>query len=129
MITTLKQFSPSSRLRIKLLSDQPDFKVMVEDYQGGSYYLKEEVDSLLDIQPIETAPKDGSPVIALFPDNTKGWIPIGVKWITEGHEFLVNEGFWSLLVAGKYAEDSEVHPTHWLPALDFLNAELRGESL
>jgi len=125
MITSLKQFSPSSGLRIKLLSDTPDFKVMVEDYQNGSYYLKTEVNSLLSIQPIETAPKDGSHVIALFLDNKKGWIPIGVKWL----EYPGYEGFWSLLVAGKYAEDSEVHPTHWLPILDFLNATQLGGPL
>jgi hypothetical protein len=64
-------------------------------------------------QPIETAPKgsgkpyEEGPAILGWDGHrmtTVGWFPTRE-----------NSGYWSLVCAGSYAEDSEWEPTHWMP--------------
>ena len=52
-------------------------------------------------QPIETAPKDGTPILGYC----EGYMTT-VEWVALG-------GFWNLCECGKFAEDGEWNPTHW----------------
>lgn len=52
-------------------------------------------------QPIETAPKDGTHVLAYDGSNMTT-----VKW---------DRDYWALIEQGYYAEDNEWWPTHWMP--------------
>jgi hypothetical protein len=54
-------------------------------------------------QPIETAPKDGTEILAW-----DGSVRTTAVWWVPGKQ-------WSLVSPGEYAEDSEVWPTHWMP--------------
>lgn len=60
-------------------------------------------------QPIETAPKDGTPVLGWDGDcmtTVQWWWPsIGTP----------ADGYWDLVCAGMYASDGEWAPTHWMP--------------
>jgi hypothetical protein len=63
-------------------------------------------------QPIETAPKDGRPVLLFVPDlrgDNPDWITARWEWSTIEH------GDWRLIQAGSYAGDSDIcgDPTHW----------------
>ena len=50
---------------------------------------------------IETAPKDGTPVLGYA-----GGDITTVKW---------GNNYWTLCECGAYAEDGEWWPTHWIP--------------
>lgn len=67
-------------------------------------------------QPIETAPKDGTPIIGLSPmDKFSGGV-IGVQWIPVtykkywGGEFKLG-GYWARSCHTQVVET----PTHWIP--------------
>jgi hypothetical protein len=55
-------------------------------------------------QPIETAPRDGTPILGV-----SGSTMTTVEWDGD------IGGYWSLIVCGSYAEDGEWWPTHWMP--------------
>ena len=54
-------------------------------------------------QPIETAPKDGISILVALSRHNESITT--VYW----------DSYWSLNIAGSYAEDDEVEPTHWMP--------------
>lgn len=62
-------------------------------------------------QPIETAPKDGTPILIYCSDlgdeRYSGAAITTVVW----------EGTWSLCQCGTYAEDGDLFgtPSHWMP--------------
>jgi hypothetical protein len=56
-------------------------------------------------QPIESAPRDGTPFLGY--DGSEMTV---VQWTKWGEI-----GYWTLLVCGAYAEDGEWTPTHWMP--------------
>lgn len=60
-------------------------------------------------QPIETAPRDGTPILG-YADGKMAT----VKWN--------DYDFWDLFVCGSWAEDGEWNPTHWMPLPDPPNA-------
>lgn len=64
-------------------------------------------------QPIATAPKDGTPIL-----GWDGQDLAAVYWYSYQMITGEDQGYWSLTVAGAFAEDSEWTPTHWhtLPA-------------
>jgi hypothetical protein len=57
-------------------------------------------------QPIETAPKDGRPVLGYRAGDMAT-----VEWRATWKE-------WALVVPGTYAEDDDWEPTHWMPLPD-----------
>lgn len=61
-------------------------------------------------QTIETAPMDGTPILG-FADGDM----TTVAWFggTDGVD-----GYWSLVVSGWNASNSEWNPTHWMPLPD-----------
>ena len=73
------------------------------------------LDSAGDWQPIETAPKDGSPVWLLTRDPEESWIgrwnATGTSWTDDGE--LAITGTW--LSCGGWFEPNEV--THWKPVI------------
>jgi hypothetical protein len=58
-------------------------------------------------QPIETAPKDGTPVLGY---RDVDGVMATVYWTTWGG--------WSLVAPGGYAEEDDWEPTHWMPLPD-----------
>lgn len=52
-------------------------------------------------QPIETAPRDGMPILGYKNGNMAT-----VRWLW---------GDWSLCIPGGYAEEDDWNPTHWMP--------------
>ena len=54
-------------------------------------------------QPIETAPKDGTPVLG-YRDGDMATVEWRATW-----------GEWVLAVPGAYAEDDDWKPSHWMP--------------
>lgn len=54
-------------------------------------------------EAIETAPKDGTPILGFAEEETTT-----VFWLREGE-------CWCLCVSGAFAEDGEWTPTHWQP--------------
>ena len=52
-------------------------------------------------KPIETAPKDGTPILGVADREITT-----IFWC---------EDYWSLCVSGAFAEDGEWTPTHWMP--------------
>lgn len=56
-------------------------------------------------QPIETAPKDGTPILGYGVD---GELMAVVYWYRWG-------GGWRLMVSGDFAEDDEWFPDQWAP--------------
>lgn len=62
-------------------------------------------------QPIETAPRDGTPVLVA---NAKGAMTTA-RWEKEDCGTFVYEA-WYLLFGGLNAEETEIEwPTHWMP--------------
>jgi hypothetical protein len=67
-------------------------------------------------QPIETAPKDGTPIIGLTPKNGYFGGVIGVEWnkrksrMFDGVKIRVG-GFWARSCRTQIVEC----PTHWMP--------------
>jgi hypothetical protein len=57
-------------------------------------------------QPIETAPKDGTPVLG-YRDGDMATVEWRASW-----------GEWVLVVPRAYAEDDEWKPSHWMPLPD-----------
>lgn len=57
-------------------------------------------------QPIETAPKDGTPILGFAGDEYTV-----VFWNPHYSEL----GYWDLAVCGAHAIDGEWNPTHWMP--------------
>ena len=60
-------------------------------------------------RPINTAPKDGNPII-----GCDGFDYAVVKWC---YNPLLDNGYWELMVCGTYAQSNEWNPTHWMPIL------------
>lgn len=58
--------------------------------------------------PIETAPKDGTPILGLAEKEMTV-----VYW--NKLEYSKGLGYWALTVCGDFASSSEWNPTHWLP--------------
>ena len=58
---------------------------------------------MMDWQPIETAPKDGTPILGY--SDVYGDMAV-VHWHAKT---------WRLLVSGDYAEDDEWFPDQWAP--------------
>lgn len=58
-------------------------------------------------QPIETAPKDGTPILG-YADGKM----TTVEWIKGGCPL---EGGWNLAVSGAWAENAQWTPIHWMP--------------
>lgn len=55
-------------------------------------------------RPIETAPRDGTPILGF-----NGAAQTVVAWWAPGG------GYWNLVACGAYAEDGEWTPTYWQP--------------
>ena len=55
---------------------------------------------MMEWQPIETAPKDGTPILG-FADGKQAI----VEWLE----------YWKLCVWGSFADDGKWWPTHWMP--------------
>lgn len=53
-------------------------------------------------QPIETAPKDGSPILGYAKKEYTT-----IEWSIGG--------YWTLCICGEHASDGEWWPTHWMP--------------
>lgn len=71
-------------------------------------------------QLIETAPKDGTPILG-FADGemtTVSWLK--PKYTLEGYN-----GYWNLIVCGSYAEDGEWWPEYWMPLPEVPNNIVR----
>ena len=64
-------------------------------------------------QPIETAPRDGTPILGYAGGEYAVVEYAVVEWVQPD-----NSGYWTLCVCGKYAEDGEWWPTHWMPVPD-----------
>lgn len=62
-------------------------------------------------QPIETAPKDGSVLLAILPESD---VPQAVRWLTKSNE----DGFvgpgWYMQWDHFHLSGAD-HPTHWMP--------------
>jgi len=57
---------------------------------------------------MKTAPKDGTPIL--------GYDGYNMTTVFYWHPYnRPGDGWWSLVEAGAYAEDSEWTPTHWMP--------------
>ncbi len=54
-------------------------------------------------KPIETAPKDGTPILE-YADGDMAVVS----------RINLSDRYWSLCVSGAFAEDSEWAPTHWM---------------
>ena len=65
---------------------------------------------MTDWQPIETAPKDGTPILA-WPcgDGWGGKFPYVVQWVPPNEH---HDGLWRE-AAGEQYDDFD--PTHWMP--------------
>lgn len=59
----------------------------------------------MDWQPIETAPKDGTEILA-------AWLGYGGRWYRRVMRF-TKSGYWNLLAGG--AGGTGARPTHWMP--------------
>ncbi len=57
-------------------------------------------------KPIETAPKDGTPILG-YADGEM----TTVQWIVP--EMYPDNGYWGLVICGSHPEDGEWNPTHW----------------
>ena len=57
-------------------------------------------------QPIETAPKDGTRILAYGLERKRYWIVDVVRWHQPGNP--VHDGFW---IGTHYT----IKPTHWMP--------------
>jgi hypothetical protein len=77
-------------------------------------------------QPIDTAPKDGTPIIgrigmsAPFQSDVRYLLAV-VRW--QVFTFEPPKGYWSLDVCGAYAEDNEWKPAEWMP---LTSAQVQG---
>lgn len=59
-------------------------------------------------QPIETAPKDGTPILGFDGDDMTV-----VKYSAPSNP--ASKGYWTLLICGSYAEDGDWTPEFWQP--------------
>lgn len=74
-------------------------------------------------QPIETAPKDGAPIIVARHMSEFGWIRGWATWQGEGYVAgWVSRGFDDVL-----SNLGLAHPTHWMPLPASPSAQNRGE--
>ena len=62
----------------------------------------------MDWQPIETAPKDGTPVVVFAPTTRAGTIRTNMRTITVAY---LDRFYWWCSVDGKHS----LKPTHWMP--------------
>jgi len=79
----------------------------ISHQEGGGVFVSETVCvSLTDWQPIETAPKDGTPVLVFCPSYD-----LQIVVARYGNPY------WFLAYCGTAAEDADLHetPTHWMP--------------
>jgi hypothetical protein len=64
-------------------------------------------------QPIETAPKDGTRILAVIPGfavSIAWWFHDAQKWMTTDAEDYPDDESWNYTVA-----NTEYQPTHWMP--------------
>jgi len=64
-------------------------------------------------QPIETAPQDGTPILAFDSRTTAPADRFTCFWRKDA--FDPDAGIWQLCRPGFYSEDAEVKPTYWMP--------------
>ncbi len=69
--------------------------------------------TLMEWQPIETAPRDGSSVLLFDGERVSygGWIDVEAQGCEESEADLISEGWWSV-------DLRENAPTHWMPLPD-----------
>ena len=60
-------------------------------------------------QPIDTAPRDGTPILGF--DPVRGNITT-VSWLQSNG---ADDGYWNLCVCGAFADDGEWNPMYWMP--------------
>lgn len=58
-------------------------------------------------KPIETAPKDGTAVLAYQPVGAMNWVVAPMYWPAHGQE-------WLLVAYHEMNTEFSMHPTHWM---------------
>lgn len=118
---------PPGKVRIKMRSGQPA-RVYVRDTCGIVGYCVEpfggawrpafRIGQTASMEgesagwmPIETAPKDGGPILCIGSNcNCEAGTITTVEWVDYG-----KHSYWSLCANGDYAASSDFEPTHWMP--------------
>ena len=83
----------------------------VNDPAGAESGLNVGLGSTTECEPIQTAPKDGTPIILLYFDSGR------ICWVRDG-KFVPPIGWYSINGTGG------LHPTHWMPLPEAPNAKL-----
>jgi hypothetical protein len=68
-------------------------------------------------QPIESAPKDGTAILAYIPFAWANEEPAALQDVVEWHGPAGSNGFWFSRTAPNYHQacDKRCQPTHWMP--------------
>ena len=61
-------------------------------------------------EPFETAPKDGSQILAYSLEDGR---MATMEWIDARSAWSEDQGIWCICIIGAYAEDRDWNPTHW----------------